>query len=89
MKRNNFKEFISLLEQLHKEYPTYSIGRHLSTAFDDYGDLFDVTDREMCFALEKYLSTLEMDNQVVSDEYVYRIIEDGKHLLDFTEDEEE
>lgn len=87
---NYRKSFISIIEELGRQYPTYGIGRHISTALADYGDFWGITDKEFCFALEKYASQLQLDeNNIVSPDYVEEIIEDGKHLFDQTEEEEE
>lgn len=81
---------IQLMEELFTLYPQYSLGRHLSSALADYGDFWDITDKELCFALEKYSTLLELDEQNISpDEYVNDIIEDGKHLFDVEDEEEE
>ena len=86
MKKKNdeyFDEIISTLLSIKKEYPSYSFGRNISTAFSDYGDIWGVTDKESLFALEKYKAELELDEKnIVSDEYVNDIIADGEHLFD-------
>ena len=85
-----FKKIVTLLEELHKEYPSYSLGRHISSATSDYGDVWGITDKEFLFALTKYKSLLEMDaDQLVSDEYIKQIQQDAENLLDFTDEEEE
>ena len=87
---NYKKRFVELLEELYKSYPSYTIAQHLSTALSEYGDFWGVTDKEMCFALEKYTSELELDsNNVVDSDYLDKIVEDATHLFDKPEDEEE
>jgi hypothetical protein len=76
-----FRKFIKLLEELHKDYPDYNIGRHFCTAFDGYGDLWGVSDQEIAFALEKYKRQLESD--YFPDVDIDKIIEDGKNLDKF------
>jgi len=84
------KKFTDLLLQLKKKYPTFSHPRNISTAFSDYGDFWGMSDKEACFALEKYITELELDaSNVASDDYVDKILEDGKHLFDNKEEEEE
>ncbi len=87
---NYKKKFIKLLEQLTQDYPEVGLGRHLDTALSDYGPLWTVSEKELCYAIEKYVSELEMDVQhIVPDEYVNEIIEDAKHLFDNTSEEDE
>lgn len=87
---NYKKKFVLLLEELYKNYPTYSTGQHLSTALAEYGDFWGITDKEICFALEKYAAELELDSDnIVSEDYMNKIVEDAKHLFDKQEDEEE
>jgi hypothetical protein len=86
MKKNNYKEALNILKDLHEEYPSYSLGRHIHTALADYGNFWGITDKELCFALNKYKAELEMDNdQIVSDNYVYEIQKDAENLFSNTE----
>lgn len=90
MKANYYKQAIKLLAKLQEEYPTYSLGRHISTAFSDYGDLWPLSNKEFLFALDKYASELALDIQnVASDEYVYKIQKDAETLFENPLDEEE
>ena len=89
-KPNEFKEILRLFEALHQEYPNYSIGRHLSTAFSDYGDLWGVSNKEFLFGLTKYKSQLELGFIPESEESLNKIIEDAQNNLfniDETEDD--
>ena len=61
MAKDYFKEIIQTLNKLYKAHPTYNVGRHLSTALDEYGDIWGMTNKELAFALEKYSTELEMD----------------------------
>lgn len=89
-KINNYNKALKLLQELHSEYPSYSIAQHLSTALADYGDYWGITDREFCFALEKYQNELALDVQnIAPDDYVEKIVEDAKHLFDNSEPEAE
>lgn len=84
------KKFGELMHQLSKDYPTFGLGRHLSTALSDYGDFWGITDKELCFALEKYQNELALEtHNIVSDEYLKDIVEDAKHLFDNKGIEEE
>lgn len=73
-----FRQFIKLLEQLHKTYPANNIGKHLSMALSEYGDLWGVSDKELVFALEKYIS--QMETGYFPDADIDKIVEGGKHL---------
>lgn len=79
---SNFREIIHLLEELHKAYPTYSIGRHVSTAFSDYGDIWGLSDKEFAFALAKYKTQLELGFVPDSEESLSQIIDDATHLFE-------
>lgn len=79
-KPNQFKEIISVLTDLHKDFPSYNLGRHLSTALDGYGDVWGMTDKELLFALQKYKTELELDAPRPSDEEIDEIIKDGLDL---------
>jgi hypothetical protein len=86
---NYFKECIKTLQELHKDYPNFSIGRHLATAMADYGDTWGMSDKEMSYALQKYQAELQIDPaQVVNDEYVDQIMKDGMNLTDTLEEED-
>lgn len=59
-----YNQTLHLLQELHRLYPTYNMGRHLATALDEYGDIWGLTDKELEFALKKYMSRLEMDTSM-------------------------
>lgn len=92
-KQNHYKQALQLLKDLHQLYPGYGMGRHIATALSDYGDFWGITDKEFCFALEKYSSELELDLQnIASDEYVKKIVKDAEdlnHILDEDDDEDD
>lgn len=77
-RQSDFSKLISLLTELHKAYPHYGVGRHLSTILADYGDIWGMTDREFVFALEKYKLQLDMD--VPNAEDIDEIIRQGMNL---------
>ncbi len=78
-KASYFSQTISLLQELHKQHPTYSVGQHLSTALDGYGDMWGVTDKELLFALQKYQVNIELDN-FPNKEEIDKIIKDAMDL---------
>lgn len=75
-KKENYNKAIDILLELHKKYPNYGLGKHLSTALADYGDVWGLTDKEIVFALEKYKAELEY----TVDDDIEKIIEDGKNI---------
>ena len=89
---NYFKECIKTLNSLKSRYPNFSIGRHISTATADYGDIWSMPDKELLHALQKYEAELEIDEaHVVDDIYVNKVLEEGKdldHILDVEEEED-
>lgn len=89
-KPNYYKEALHLMDSLYKKYPELPLGRHLSTALVDYGDFWGITNKEFCFALEKYISELELDNLNLSSEvYIEKIVEDANKLFSEPIEEEE
>lgn len=87
-KPNQFKEIVSVLTDLHKDFPSYNLGRHLSTALDGYGDVWGMTDKELLFALQKYKTELELDAPHPSDEEIDEIIKDGLNLSSILDQED-
>ncbi len=88
MAKDYFNDIIQTLVKLKKEHPTYSVGRHLSTALDGYGDVWGLTNKEFAFALEKYSKTLEMDDDH-SEQELEKIIKEGMDLTNILIEEEE
>lgn len=89
-KANHYNKALKLLTELHISYPAYSIAQHLATALSDYGDFWGLTDKEFCFALEKYQNELALDIQnIAPDDYVEKIVNDAQHLFDNQEEEED
>lgn len=80
-KTNLYIEIIDLLKELKTLYPSYSIGKHISTALDDYGDIWGLSDKEVLFALTKYKAQMEMDvpHETGEDE-LREIIDDAMNL---------
>lgn len=87
---NYYKKALQLLEELHRKYPTQTLGQHIATAFADYTDLWPISHKEFYYALEKYNSQKELDIlHIAPDEYVQKIVEDGEHLFEDVDPEEE
>ena len=88
-KMSAYNEVIHILQDLHKAFPNYNMGRHLSTALDGYGDVWGLSDKELVFALEKYKTQLEMDSYPrTEDEELAKIIKDGMELDKMFKDED-
>ena len=85
-----YNSCIKLLNALHKEHPSFSLGRHLSTALAEYGDIWGMTDKELLFALTKYQTeqTLNEDN-ISHEDYVNKIVKEGMNLDTILDEEEE
>jgi len=75
-----YSQVLHILQALHRTYPSYNMGKHLSTALDGYGDMWGLTDRELLFALEKYKAQLEMDIPHADDDEIDQIIKEGMNL---------
>jgi len=87
-KKNNYQQSLHILQELHKDFPTYGLGRHLATALSDYGDIWGITDKELAFALDKYKSELEMDVPHTDDSELDKIIKDGMDLDNILKEED-
>lgn len=87
-KKNNYQQSLHTLQELHKNFPTYNLGRHLATALSDYGDIWGMTDKEIAFALDKYKSELEMDVPHTDDSELDKIIKEGMDLDNILKEED-
>ena len=88
-KKTHYTEVINILQELHSDFPTYNIGRHLATALADYGDIWGITDKELAFALSKYKTEIEMDVPHTDDSELEKIIKEGMDLDNILKEEEE
>jgi hypothetical protein len=86
---NYYRQIIQTLVRLQKAYPTYNIGRHISTALDEYSDVWGVSDREFLYAIQKYEIELNIDGPHIDDKEIEEIIKDGMNLDSMFEEEEE
>ena len=86
---NYYRQIIQTLVRLQKAYPTYNIGRHISTAMDEYSDVWGVSDREFLYAIQKYEIELNIDGPHIDDKEIEEIIKDGMNLDSIFEEEEE
>lgn len=89
-KKNLYGDIIDVLNELKVLYPSYTIGKHLSTALDDYGDIWGLSDKEVLFALTKYKAQMEMDvPHETNEEEIEEILRDGMNLTLSIEEEDE
>lgn len=88
-KKNNYEKALHILQELHKSFPTYNLGRHLSTALGDYGDIWGMTDKELVYALGKYKAEIEMDVPHTDESELDKIIKEGMDLDNILKEEEE
>jgi len=87
-KRDQYAQILNVLRDIHKDHPSYNIGRHLSTALDGYGDIWGLSNKEVLFALQKYKAELDMDVPH-SDNEIEQIIRDGEDLENILKEEDE
>ena len=87
-KPTDFSQIITLLNELHKSFPKYNIGRHISTALDG-GDLWGISDKQLLDALNKYSEEQELDNPYTNERELESIISDGMNLDHLFDEEEE
>lgn len=85
---NYYRQIVQTLIRLQKAYPTYNMGRHISTAMDEYTDVWGVSDREFLYAIQKYEIELNIDGPHIDDEEIEEIIKDGMNLDSIFEEEE-
>lgn len=76
---NYYKRIVVGLHKLKEHYPSYSMGRHLSTIIDDCGDIWGTSDKELYNALTTYSKQLAIDSPHKEDD-LDTIINDGMHL---------
>jgi hypothetical protein len=84
-----YSQIIATLNELHKSFPTYNLGKHLSTALDGHGDVWGMSDKELLYVLNKYKVEMELDSpHNSSDEEIEDIIKNGMDLNNIFEEED-
>lgn len=80
MKKNNehFRDIVTILKELNKNYPNQGIARHIHEATLEYGNLWGLADKDLHFALTKYKA--ELDLNVVDPLEVDAILKDAMSL---------
>lgn len=85
-----YSKTLKVLTDLKKQHPNFGMGRHIATAFSDYGDTWGLSDKECFFALQKYKTQLELDiDETVSEDYVQQIMKDAEDLSTIFKEEED
>ena len=74
-KPNYYVHIIKVLKEFKSIRPSIKMGQIISTALDEYTDVWGLSDKEILFALKKYKAELEYD--VPHTENVDAIIADG------------
>jgi hypothetical protein len=87
-KTSHYNQVLAVLQELHKIYPVYNMGRHLATALDEYGDVWGLSDKELLYALEKYKASLDMDVPHTDESEIDQIIKEGMDLDNILKDED-
>jgi len=88
-KKNYYNDVLLILQELHKSFPSYNMGRHISTVLDEYGDIWGMTDKELAFALTKYKSQLDLDIPHPDDSEIDRIVKEGMDLDNILKEEDD
>lgn len=86
-KNTEYHQITKVLEKLKEDYPTHNLGRHISMALAEYGDVWSLSDKEFLFAFEKYASELEINT--VPDKDIEDLVSDANTLTDFSSFREE
>jgi len=80
-KPNHYTDIVKVLLELKTLYPSYNMGRHLSTIIDEYGDVWGLSDKELLFAITKHKATMELDvPHETCEEDINQILQDGLNL---------
>ncbi len=87
-KTKHFKDIVKILEELNTLFPSYNMGRHLSTALFEQGDIWGMSNKELLVSLVKYKTQLELDD-VHMDTEIDEIIEDAMDLDNILRQDEE
>ena len=82
-----YNRILHVLQELHKAYPSYNMGKHLATIIDECGNLWGVTDKELAYSLGRYKGQLEMDFPY-SETEIDRIIKEGLDLDNILKEED-
>lgn len=82
-------KIITILKELKHSFPSYTLGRHVSTALSDYKEIWHLTDGEFHNALNKYKRNLQQDTPHTDGSELDKIIKDGLNLNTILQEDEE
>lgn len=85
-KTTYYSQALHILQELKKQYPGHTLGQHISTALGEQ-DLWNTTDKDFLYALEKY--KVELEFNIASDNEVDRIMKEAQNLDKLFQEEEE
>ena len=89
MKKVNYKlKIIKLLSEIIKINPVYTIGQHLTFAFDDYNSIGMLSDKGFYENLKDYADTLS-PGQIITPEELNKIMNDKIDMDSILEDNED
>lgn len=88
-KTSYYNQAMHILQDLHKSYPEYNMGRHIATALDGYGDVWGLSDKELTFLLGKYKTRLDLDIPHLADGDIDEIMRGGMDLHSLFKEEED
>jgi len=77
-KPNYYTEILVILKDLHLDYPSCPMSKHIATAFSEYGEIWGLSNKDLLDALRKYKNQLDLDT--VPEKSIDKIIEEGKNL---------
>lgn len=89
-KPNPYNKILTILQELHQDYPNQTIGQHLEGALgrvQHLDELWTFPDTEVLFLFERY--RMEKENNIASVSEVEQIYHDGLYLDKLFIDEEE
>ena len=66
-RKPKFRDILKTLEELHNLYPSYNLGRHISTAFDE-DDMWAMTDESFLNTLNEYKIKFELGLKKIVEE---------------------
>jgi len=79
-RKPKFRNILKTLEELHNLYPSYNLGKHLSTALDGH-DMWGINDEDLFDALVEYKAKFEMGlKRSIDDNDIAKIIKDGLRI---------
>lgn len=87
-KLNDYNKIITVLNELHKLHPNYTLGKLISHAVDGE-DIWGISDKELFYALEKHKLELEVYTNSTSERELEDIIKQGMDLNHILDEEEE